>query len=99
MTTPVCHPDRVHHARGLCPSCYDHERKYGELPDPPQPRWHRTAALVERAERLKAELEAAGDYAPIPATWDGVAEYLGVRPETLDRYRYRVREYRAREAS
>jgi hypothetical protein len=55
--------------------------------------------LVDRAERLLRELEAAGDYATIPPTWPAIAQQLGVKPETLDRYRYRAREYRAREAS
>lgn len=86
-----CHPDRPVHARRLCTPCYDYERRYGRLPE--VPRRNRTLELVQRAERMKAELEAAEGYATMPATWEAIAEYLGVKPATLDRYRIRVRQY------
>lgn len=56
----------------------------------------RTLELVERAERMYAELLAAEGYATMPARWDAIAEYLGVRPETLERARIRAVAYRER---
>jgi len=94
---PTCHPERAHHARGLCSACYLVEWR-AERRRERAPRWQRTAVLVARAERIKRELEAAGDYAMHPPTWDGVAAYLGVKPTTLKRYRLRVREYAGRAA-
>lgn len=87
----TCHPDRPHHGRGLCASCYDRERRYGQLPE--VSRRNRTLELVQRAEKMKAELEAAEGYATMPATWEAIAEYLGVKPATLDRYRIRARQH------
>lgn len=89
-----CHPDRPHHGRGLCQPCHLQqwraERRAGmQL----KPRRKRALELVQRAERMKAELEAAEGYATMPATWEAIAEYLGVKPATLDRYRIRVRQY------
>jgi hypothetical protein len=96
----ICAPDHgPHHALGMCQRCYWRARHRATLPPRRPHRGHRTVALVARAERLKDELEAAGDYATIPPTWPAIAAYLGVKPETLKRYRLRVREYQAREAS
>jgi hypothetical protein len=99
VITPSCHPGREHHAHGLCGRCYLRtwraERRTARAPH----RGQRTVALVQRAERLKAELEAAGDYATVPATWPAIAQHLGMKPETLDRYRSRARQYIEREAA
>lgn len=88
-----CRPEHgPHHARGLCGRCYLRAWR-AERRASAEPRWIRTVELVERAERMLRELEAAGDYAMIEPTWPAVAQQLGVKPETLNRYRYRAREY------
>lgn len=91
------------HARGLCRE--DYWRWYEDLrharqPLPPLPphRAHRCLQLVERAEAVYAELQAASDYGARP-TWGEVARRIGVKPRTLDRYRRRANHYRARERS
>lgn len=89
-----CHPDRPHHGLGLCSTCHStRHRAERRAAVPPKPRRKRALELVQRAERMKAELEAAEGYATMPATWEAIAEYLGVKPATLDRYRIRVRQY------
>lgn len=55
--------------------------------------------LAARAERLHAELVAAGPYAPVPPTWATVASQLGVKPKTLEKARQRARQYAARGTS
>lgn len=98
MSAPRCHPERRHHARGLCSSCYlvdwRAERRRTEATG--DPRVLRTVALLRRAERIRAELEAAGPYANRPATWRGVAEELGIKHETLTRTLSRARRYSER---
>jgi hypothetical protein len=89
-----CHPDRPHHGLGLCSSCHStRHRAEHRAGVAPQPRRKTALELVQRAERMKAELEAAEGYATMPATWEAIAEYLGGKPATLDRYRIRVRQY------
>lgn len=95
----ICrHFDRPHYARGLCRGCYTTQCTNRNLDA--FPRQNRTSvALAERAERVRAELEAAGPYASAPPTWRGVAEVLGVKYKTLDRARTRARRYRERETA
>lgn len=96
--TEICRPDHgPHYARGLCRRCYARERWHGRHvahPGTNQP----ALVLATRAERLRAELEAAGSYATIPCTWPAIAEHLGVAPKTLEKARQRARQY-AKEAS
>lgn len=65
-------------------------------PHPLRPDAQRTLELVERAERMYAELKAAEGYATFPARYDAIAEYLGMKPEALERARIRAVAYRAR---
>jgi hypothetical protein len=98
VRTPDCHPDREHVAFGLCSPCYyrDWYARWRAV----NPRTnHRALELAARAERMRAELEAAGPYATLPCTWPAIAERLGVKPATLERARTRARQYAAREAS
>lgn len=98
MSAPCLPEHGPHYARGLCRRCYDHERRQGRHQTYPRTN-RRSTVLVTRAERLRAELEAAGPYAPVPATWRGVAQLLGVKYETLDRTLTRARRYAEKEAS
>ena len=88
----TCLPDHgPHYARGLCRRCYDRERYRGLVGGHVRRRVD-VAGLVSRAERLRAELEAAGPYAAIPCTWPAIARHLGVKPESLERARTRAKQ-------
>lgn len=79
----LCHPERMHDARGLCSSCWTIHRRHGTHVD--FPRVTRSSEeLVEDAERLRAR------YPNQPMTWPEIAAELGVTYKALDKARERV---------
>lgn len=48
--------------------------------------------LLTRAQRLRAELQAAAPYSGQPWSWPAVAARLGVKPKTLEKARQRARK-------
>jgi hypothetical protein len=84
MRTPLCHPERKHRARGLCPTCYQLALLHGTHVDHPRSTWPQDD-LVEEAELLRARCPDR------PMTWVEIARELGVTYAALDRARWRVR--------
>jgi hypothetical protein len=95
-TAPICHPQLPYYARWLCRDCYEPHRHSGTHVEFPR-RNHSSTELAARAERLRAELEAAAAYLDEPVTWHLIARKLGVKYKTLDRARCRAKRYAARE--
>jgi hypothetical protein len=68
-------------------------RAYGRRVEEPQT-YLPAVELAERAERLRAELEAAAPYSGQPFSWRAVADRLGVKEKTLEKARERARRRR-----
>lgn len=89
----TCLPDHgPHYARGLCRRCYHRERWHGRHVQYPIRRVVRPSTeLAARGQRLYDELKAAEPYGG-RATWNRVADALGVKPKTLEKARERARQ-------
>lgn len=82
---PTCHPDRRHKARNLCPGCYEHAMRHGNLDQHPRVTISRDQ-FVAAYTRLRAEGRSVRYVAwKLGITFDGLnrAYYAAVRAGAL----------------